>query len=52
MRQLIKQMWMMTLLAGVGVALVVPATAGTLYRWTAADGSVSVTDDPDRIPAR
>jgi hypothetical protein len=52
MRQLIMQMWMTTLLAGVGVAFALPAAAGTLYRWTAADGSVSVTDDRDRIPER
>ena len=52
MRQLIMRMWMTTLLVGVGLALVFPATAGTLYRWQTADGSVSVTDDPDRIPAR
>ena len=52
MRQLIMRMWMTTLLVGVGLAFVLPATAGTLYRWQAADGSVSVTDDPDRIPER
>lgn len=34
------------------VALAAPATAGTLYRWTAPDGSVSFTDDPKRIPER
>jgi len=52
MRQLIKRMWMTTLLVGVGLTFVLPATAGTLYRWKTADGSVSVTDDPDRIPER
>jgi hypothetical protein len=52
MRQLIMRMWTTTLLVGVGLALVLPATAGTLYRWKTADGSVSVTDDPDRIPER
>ncbi|MGI9431608.1 MAG: DUF4124 domain-containing protein [Myxococcota bacterium] len=52
MRQLIMQMWKTTLLVGVGLTFVLPATAGTLYRWKAADGSVSVTDDPDRIPER
>ena len=35
-----------------GAAGSLPATAGTLYRWTTADGTVSVTDDPDRIPER
>jgi len=52
MRQLMMRMWKTTLLVGVGLAFVLPATAGTLYRWKTADGSVSVTDDPDRIPAR
>lgn len=31
-------------------ALAMPAAAGSLYRWTAPDGSVAFTDDPDRIP--
>jgi hypothetical protein len=31
-------------------ALATPAVAGSLYRWTAPDGSVSFTDDPKRIP--
>lgn len=52
MRQLIMRMWMTTLLVGVGLALALPATAGTLYRWTTADGSVAATDDPERIPER
>jgi hypothetical protein len=33
-------------------ALATPALGGTLYRWTAEDGSVAVTDDPKRIPER
>jgi hypothetical protein len=33
-------------------ALAVPAGAGTLYKWTAEDGSVAFTDDPKRIPER
>lgn len=34
------------------VAVAVPASAGTVYRWTAEDGSVSFADDAKRIPAR
>jgi hypothetical protein len=34
------------------VAFGLPASAETLYRWTAEDGSVSFTDDAKRIPAR
>jgi hypothetical protein len=34
------------------VAVSVPASAGTVYRWTAEDGSVSFADDAKRIPAR
>lgn len=34
------------------VAFGLPASAETLYRWTAEDGSVSFTDDTKRIPAR
>jgi hypothetical protein len=34
------------------VAMVTSAAAGTMYRWTAADGSVAYTDDPKRIPAQ
>jgi hypothetical protein len=33
-----------------GVALATAATAGTLWRWTNADGVVSYSDDPKRIP--
>jgi hypothetical protein len=33
-------------------ALATPALAGTLYKWTTADGSVAFTDDPERIPER
>ena len=33
-------------------ALATPAAAGTLYKWTAEDDSVSFTDDPKRIPER
>lgn len=33
-------------------ALAAPATAGTLYKWTAEDGSVAFTDDPKRVPER
>jgi hypothetical protein len=40
------------LLVLAGLTLVLPAQAGTLYKWTAADGTVSFSDDPDRIPAR
>jgi len=34
------------------VSLAAPALAGTLYKWTGADGSVSFTDDARRIPER
>jgi hypothetical protein len=33
-------------------ALATPAAAGTLFKWTADDDSVSFTDDPKRIPER
>jgi hypothetical protein len=33
-------------------ALATPALAGTLYKWTTADGSVAFTDDPKRVPER
>lgn len=45
------KMWKWT----AALALVVyglPASAETLYRWTAEDGSVSFTDDSKRIPSR
>jgi hypothetical protein len=41
---------MMAALALAAVAL--PASAGTVYKWTAEDGSVSFADDAKRIPAR
>ena len=34
------------------MALAAPAAAGTLYKWTAEDGSVAFTDDSKRIPER
>jgi hypothetical protein len=34
------------------VALAGPAVAGSLYRWTAADGSVAFSDDVKRIPSQ
>ena len=34
------------------VALVAPAAAGTLYKWTGADGAVSYTDDLKRVPSQ
>jgi hypothetical protein len=33
-------------------ALATPALAGTLYKWTAEDGSVAFTDDAKRVPER
>jgi hypothetical protein len=33
-------------------ALATPALAGSLYKWTAEDGSVAFTDDPKRVPER
>ena len=35
-----------------GLALAVPAGAETVYRWTAADGSLAFTDDAKRVPAQ
>ena len=37
---------------GLAVAAAGPAPAETVYRWTAADGSVAFTDDAKRIPAQ
>src|SRR5262245_60932876 len=49
MRMLKTWKWM----AAVALAAVaMPASAGTVYRWTAEDGSVSFADDAKRIPAR
>jgi hypothetical protein len=36
--------------AGLALALATSASAGTLYRWTNADGVVAFSDDPKRIP--
>jgi hypothetical protein len=47
MRKLMMQVGMTGLLA---VALVAPATAGNLYKWTGPDGDVSYTDDLKRVP--
>jgi hypothetical protein len=50
--------WLRSSLFGVAASGVltfmaaVPATAGTLYRWKADDGSVSYTDDLKRVPER
>ncbi|MBW2362518.1 MAG: hypothetical protein JRG84_16580 [Deltaproteobacteria bacterium] len=50
---LIRNVWIR---AGLGLALVVlaagPASAGTAYRYTAADGSLAFTDDLERVPAQ
>jgi hypothetical protein len=44
------------LISVAGIALLAvlaaPALAGTLYKWTAEDGSVAFTDDPKRVPER
>jgi hypothetical protein len=34
------------------MALATPGLAGTLYKWTAEDGSVAFTDDAKRVPER
>ena len=34
------------------LALVAPAAAGTLYKWTGPDGAVSYTDDLKRVPSQ
>lgn len=39
------------ILAGLLLAPPVAASAGGIYRWTTADGTVSFTDDAKRIPA-
>jgi hypothetical protein len=49
MRMLMTWKWMAAVAL---VAVSVPASAGTVYRWTAEDGSVSFADDAKRIPAR
>jgi hypothetical protein len=49
MRMLEQWKWMAAVAL---VAVAVPASAGTVYRWTAEDGSVSFADDAKRIPAR
>lgn len=36
----------------VGLALALPAGAGTLFKWVEDDGTVAFTDDPKRIPER
>lgn len=45
-------MRMRNMLSGLGVALALAsaANAGTLWRWTTADGVVAFSDDPKRIP--
>jgi hypothetical protein len=44
------------LISVAGIALLAvlatPALAGTLYKWTAEDGSVAFTDDAKRVPER
>ncbi len=47
MRKLMMQCGMTGLLA---LALVAPAAAGNLYKWTGPDGTVSYTDDLKRVP--
>jgi len=47
MRKLTMLSWM---LFGMAVVMALPAGAGTLYRWTGEDGSVSFTDDWKRVP--
>ncbi|MCP5058249.1 MAG: hypothetical protein GY937_16210 [bacterium] len=46
-----RNVWIRT---GLGIALVAlaaaPASAGTAYRYTAADGSLAFTDDLERVP--
>jgi hypothetical protein len=48
-----KNMWRTMMGSSVvALALAAPAGAETVYRWTAADGSVAFTDDAKRIPAQ
>jgi len=44
--------WVLGMTAGGLLAAAAPATAGTLYRWKAADGSLAFTDDLKRVPER
>ena len=48
---MMRKLWMMWMTASL-VALLVsaPAAAGALYKWVEADGSVSFTDDLERVP--
>lgn len=43
---------MRLLTIGLAGTLAGPAAAGTLYKWTGADGSVAFTDDAKRVPER
>ena len=43
-------LYMLSLLLTAGLAA--PSVAGTLYKWTGADGSVSFADDLERVPER
>lgn len=43
---------LMALCALAAFALAMPSAAKTLYKWVAEDGTVSFTDDADRVPAR
>ena len=47
MRKLMMQIGLTGLLA---LALIAPAAAGTLYKWTGVDGGFSYTDDLERVP--
>src|SRR5262247_3099077 len=44
-----RKMWMWTAALALA-AYGLPASGGTLYKWTAEDGSVSFADDAKRIP--
>lgn len=52
MRKLFMQIRTASMAALMGMALAVPAGAGTLYKWVEADGTVAFTDDAKRIPER
>jgi|GEM_PF-886810 len=51
MRMRMRKVWTWMAAAGLAAASG-PAAAGSLFQWTAEDGSVSYTDDAKRIPER
>ena len=50
MRKLFMQIRMASMAALMGMALAVPAGAGTLYKWVEADGTVACAEAAKGIP--